>query len=1240
MKTPRYIIIAAMIGGLAAHGAAQSIPAGEKISFFAWKRTADQSANYGYYGLAEVTGSQSQGSAETVGAVSEIQGMPKWLELITDRYADTRLVIDDRKPASVANCSDTYDACPWIRSISLILDGGARDCRFEFPLLRQAGGFNQYDYFTITVDDSLDLQFHCVEDNVLMGSFLNTKYRDEPDRWLAGKAAIRALIDTASALGIGTIELDGRYRDLLQTYLGVNLNEFDPDADFYGIDFLDTAFTSSTIRIDNFTVSGASPRKADSTYALSWSFGADETVAFCSLFVSLDNAATWQPVARLGGAAEAYNWTAPPLDADSVFLEVRAYDGARDGSARSARFALVGNQPFSLSARAITSSSVELAWNPGALDAGARGVCIAWSDAGVPAHVSGADTLLYPLAVALDTLDGLVAGKRYYFAAFIQNAAGQFTAGGKGAVDSAIIADKTAPANVYTLIGSRTDPETIELSWEALAAVDPDAQYVGVWYGATHYPAGPGDVGIVEVGLFPPRDSVHSIAGLSSGAYYFSLCVGDSAGNWSGATEAARARVYAGGDDRGAVALSAGDSVSLFGDSIALVGLQTLPHALVDTLDYWDASSARDGFIAISRAYAFRTGNPAAANALTVDIACDGLPAGVAAGAIRLYRFDIERGVWLLDKNDGAYNVSTGRFRALLENPGHPFAVMVDTLAPRFEAKTEFDARTFISTERVFDTVAIIDNAGGAQLRLIAGPGSDRPIDFSLYVAALADSGARRRFQTGIPPYVADECSGLRAYLIADDGVNRDTINISRRIARRAGNCDNRTLTPLQWTPLIVSAQPASADVASLFARSTGAGSWRYDPDVMRLIRWDPRNGTWLEYSQQDDALFTLAPGALMWAKSRDAVSLDYGEATTMSLHDTVAVTLAPNAWTDFGVPYAFDLVLRDILDASSNDETLELYAWKAADNSYRTDPLFIGVMPGLDDSTIRLTGKTGYAAYNASSQEATLRLPPVCASMALRKRNAARARGAHQTKAGSIRLDIAVSDGETLSPVYCGFAAGVKARYFKQAPSLGNHAAGVVKTNSARLAGHALYNLKNGGAAYEIALCNGGDTPARLSGALGERHGLARSMRSALFDAEKGEWIDETDTVRATVPAGGRHTVFVVTGGDKFFRNFEGNFQFQTMKLRDVYPNPFAGRFTVAFTVPFRGVRNLDLALYDTRGRRIWRKNLKSGLTPGLNAVAIADRFHSGAYILRVSANVAGETKPRVFTRMVTCAR
>jgi hypothetical protein len=80
------------------------------------------------------------------------------------------------------------------------------------------------------------------------------------------------------------------------------------------------------------------------------------------------------------------------------------------------------------------------------------------------------------------------------------------------------------------------------------------------------------------------------------------------------------------------------------------------------------------------------------------------------------------------------------------------------------------------------------------------------------------------------------------------------------------------------------------------------------------------------------------------------------------------------------------------------------------------------------------------------------------------------------------------------------------------------------------------------------------------------------------------------------------------------------------TFSLLNTYPNPFKGRMTVRYAVPYVGVGSVVLTLVDGQGRQVWHKTV-DWLRAGANEAVWDGRsmsrkaVSSGAYFLRLSA-------------------
>lgn len=1224
-----------------------SLPMSEndRISIFSWVREEAQTVNRGFYGIIEVNDIKTDDSFLTIGAATEIQGMPNWLDFVTNRSAPTVLTLETQMPSSVTQYSKSLETATWLTSISLSVVTGNQTCRFVFPLPANGTRFQKYDYFIVRVNDTLNLQFNAVEDTVIIGSFLNTRHVTDPEKWLCGRDAIRVYTDTTKALGISAVDFNGEHRTLLNTYLGIDLDRFDSDAESYGIEFLDSTINASPLIVSNFQVDGDTPLLADELYQIDWDIEDYQSVDRCSLFVSLDNGVSWNTISVLHGSAYAYNWTVPPVEADSAILKVHAYDGLRFGQAQSATFPIRRSIPFQLSARALTDTTIELAWDHDFIPPNAQAVYIARSNVSLPqtAGGPGIDTTRYTLEAAGDTIGSLEAESKYYFRAFILNAQGEFEPAGPQAADSAFTGDNIPPENLCTLNVSRISADSLRLSWKVSALQNTDASLLGIWYQNARYPSSPHDNDNSEVGTYPVTDSNMIISGLSvNSSFYFSLFVSDSNGNWSETTESSRAKILLNEDAGQPLTLVPGDTANLFNGAVKITAIPHPGDTLYDTLEIWHTPDIFNGFRPLSSTYVLRSGAAHTDSSFLVSIQCENIPSEMNVSSIKIFQFDANKGIWEQNAEPGTFDSQSNRITARLYASNKPFAALIDTVSPVVTIKADVN-KVYSSREKIIDTLSISDNAGNLSMKLYAGPGSEYPVDFSLYATKLSnDADAHTHtFKTIIPPYVADECSGLRAFATITDGTHVDTIDLSRRIHRSEGNCDNSAIQPSMWTPILVTAKPDNNSIESLFKRATGKNDWSYNTTQMRLLQWSSMKNDWLEYSSTNAKSFELIPGKLLWVKTNEPVTLDFGPASTSRLNDTTRIAIAPASWADFGNPYAFNITMRDVLKATGEKANVEVYTWKTTGTNYRSEPLYISTMPGLDDSLVHLINKVGYTAFNPTNDTVHMHIPSTCANISLHKTAPTLSKTVNSVNKGSLKITTTDEQGSSLNPVFCGFSKHVKKiQIFSIPPSLNHHYATVVNTEDDVNYGHIVTPLVEDGAHYKIEIHNNNKQKSVFFSTVDDAFGMAKTMNSGLYDPNEHTWAAYGDTFSIEVDGNSSKSFYAVAGSENYLSQFGSKLMNNRLFLNRVFPNPFKGRFHISFTVPFDGLEKLDAKLYNLRGQQVWNKSLKPSFAPGINTLIIKDDFSAGVYILRISAVLHGGSKTKIFSRRITCAK
>jgi len=285
------------------------LPINKAFSLFSYTRKDTFSYNYGYNLTAIVKSQQQINNKLIVGATVQVPGLPDWLT--TNDSLEITFI--NSIPANIVNSSPTYKTSIWLQKFRLSKSyRGIDSLYFTFPVPDQISPYRKYDYFTIAINDSIHLQYQGVEDSVFMGSFLNHKRRNEPDKWLIAKGAIMVAVSNSAPFKIQNIQFAAKYKDLIAQYLKCDLySKLGTDCDYFGIDFTGktTVISVSNVKINTDTLI------ADSTYNITWVTKEKETVESCSIFVSFNDNMTWflQPVNNIESVMknETYSWTVP-----------------------------------------------------------------------------------------------------------------------------------------------------------------------------------------------------------------------------------------------------------------------------------------------------------------------------------------------------------------------------------------------------------------------------------------------------------------------------------------------------------------------------------------------------------------------------------------------------------------------------------------------------------------------------------------------------------------------------------------------------------------------------------------------------------------------------------------------------------------------------------------------------------------------------------------------------------------
>lgn len=650
---------------------------------------------------------------------------------------------------------------------------------------------------------------------------------------------------------------------------------------------------------------------------------------------------------------------------------------------------------------------------------------------------------------------------------------------------------------------------------------------------------------------------------------------------------------------------------------------------LEDTLDFVKIGTVPSGFVPVSIGLAFRQhGSPP----FNIGIRYDSVPAGYSATDLRMYRLDADS-LWQVCA-DVSIDTQDSIVSTKAQPQEKPFVVMIDAVAPLISISSDTASVPTADTQ-ISDTIGIDDNLGSVTASLLYAKGGAalqvRRVDTlrSLPGNLIAT----------IPAEFVKGENGVRALVVISDGRHVDTINVSRRV-RRKESVEVATESN-EWVPLRVTAKLDNTAVKPVLEGLMGEDTtWQYDNTRFRVYRWFHnesnvnKSSKWVEYSDDLAERFSLVPGRLMWIKAKESQALDYGGGVTPSLKDTFELTLAPQRWTDFALPWWFPMRIGDILDATgSNAESLVFYRWgkEKGNTRYRTELLYAPNMPGKDygKRTNELSDdvRLGFSVYNYSGGDITLRIPPVPKAMSTVTDDTTLAR--RQQRHWAVEIHAWDDQGERRTPIICGYVDR-PGRWtgFPVSPSFSRSGVKVLDPQGTELFDHMLqHRMDGGGCRYDLVFYNRSDHTDRIHFDVDRSAGLSEGLHAWVIDPATGiaASVDSGALSVALAPGAEKRRVLAI-GGEGYGLFVLDDLRNWNFRLLEVAPNPSRGILNVRFTVPLVGIERISCELFDPSGRIVWQRDVaERRLRPGVNQLVwdgttpYAGRAASGVYLLRL---------------------
>jgi hypothetical protein len=666
------------------------------------------------------------------------------------------------------------------------------------------------------------------------------------------------------------------------------------------------------------------------------------------------------------------------------------------------------------------------------------------------------------------------------------------------------------------------------------------------------------------------------------------------------------------------------------------------------------------GFVPVSVGFEFKGKDGGVPFFVGLKIMTDSIPAGYTVNDVRMYRKNADS-LWELDMDPLSVDTARGYVQVLTNTLDYKFMAMVDTAPPTVHVMSSTSG-VVPPDVGIKDTISISDNIANLRWWFKSSKGGESYATGDASQFGMLQATADTIIVT-IPRNLVSQDNGVRGTFTVSDGVHTVTADVSRRVMRDSS--DLVWTEDQKWVPLSVAADldtPETKKVLRAFAQS--GAEWKYDKTKFRIFRWYPNPGNassktvkWVEYTDSLKQAFEFVRGNLVWVKTRTRTAVRFGKGVTAPLDTPFVLTLQPDQFTDFSLPFKFNITVGDILkktraSMSSADtakvDSLELYVWKKDKTGhYYTEARYINTIndpqnPQLNNSSQTCSADSGYILYNPGADTVRLVIPPVPQAMSgsLGKKKAA-------SGGWALKVVPGLDDGSSLTPVYCGYSQGGAAgvSYYPVAPSFGDAFAGVYNKDNGTVYGHAVvHSLADGGAAFLLAFCNYGREPATVVYHLENLSMLPRGMAAGIYDDAASAW-EDLSKGSLSVPVGAEAKAFrwLFVGPQGYLAKASAIARPAVLRFFGTYPNPFSAMVRIRYSLPYDGIEKVRFAIYDMRGRTVWQKELKTvskygvsdlvwnGRTPGGQPVG------AGVYIVRMTALGSGQKQAGVFEKKMT---
>jgi len=682
----------------------------------------------------------------------------------------------------------------------------------------------------------------------------------------------------------------------------------------------------------------------------------------------------------------------------------------------------------------------------------------------------------------------------------------------------------------------------------------------------------------------------------------------------------------------------------------------------------------RDGFIPVG-SYGYKY-TVAASNYLDVLgqfkislRANDEIPPPYEPKDVKIYRWNESAGYWEVSfdtKYEDGYFTGTA-VDSVMRDTDKTYRLLINTLGGKPTVTSSGYQEVVSVGESINANYTVSSNVGNYKVKVVSGPakGSGALTEENLGTP----TGGRVSFTITDGVVRESENSGVIAFIIVNDGSAEHAENVSYRVKSTKYRGFPADPVPKKWLPFASQVDLENKSVRPALGKFYQEGdSFTVYDTLFRLFRWHETRenrgdkNKWVEYNGRNDSTFNMAPTQLMWFKTSVASvlsELDFGGSVSVPLRNAFDITLPAKQWTDLVLPFSFKVCLGDVLDATadaSGASNLEIYRWRPPTGknqkySYVAEALSLAAA----DSSLELDGEDEpFTVYNPGNSAVILRIPPQPAFLSRYNKDnkkkpaqalAKAAANAQQAGGGAWHYTLnAAADGSELSNVLVGYSP--TERVFAVPPGFGNESVVLVGDNGDEIGHHFGPSIASG-RTYKLRFYNDGKQRTAFTFSAKQSANAPAGARVTFVKASTGELLGGGNGSEQSITVAGmsHEDVFMIVGNSGYRAKAASVKAGAKFTIDRISVNKSARSARITYYVPESGVNQVEVSIYDIRGRQVWKTAQKVNAA-AWNAIEWNSRASkrntasTGLYVVRVKAmgpggrTVGADTKRIMFSR------